>query len=405
MLAVSVGASPPKGPAVLSRLGIPYILLANPGDRAPVVAVEPVEQMTTWTQFFGQSRQPDYVAEPLRVGEVPFKSDPTAVLRLSFEEPVTHVFSFTELGQLPAALLAEALGVPTVGCAAVLKTRNKFFMRRALVGRVPQLEFGCIDHWSGQKIPYPVVAKPVDSSGSKGVEYIADEEALRKRLEQDQPCLWEQYIGGQEFSVEVVTFAGKHHVLGITEKITTGVPHFVEIGHLSPARITEDAYHNIVQTVQRCLDALGVRMGASHTEVKYWQGQTFIIETHTRAGGDRITLITELVSGYIHRELAARSILGQELPVPAEKRYPCAGIRFFRWPEGIVECVEGVGDCLALPWVEEIEVKVTQGKPMPSWRDSTDRPGYVVVGGESAEEVLQRLTLAEQLLKVRYREL
>ena len=91
--------------------------------------------------------------------------------------------------------------------------------------------------------------------------------------------------------------------------------------------------------------------------------------------------------------------------MPAEKRYPCAGIRFFRWPEGIVECVEGVGDCLALPWVEEIEVKVTQGKPMPSWRDSTDRPGYVVVGGESAEEVLQRLTLAEQLLKVRYREL
>lgn len=402
MLAVLVGAMPPKGPAVLSKLGIPYILLANPGDRSPRVMTEPVSKVTSWTQFLGAAQQPEEVVKPVRVVSVPFKSDPLSVLRVPFSEEITHVFSFTEMGQLPAALLAEALDVPTVGTAAVLKTRNKFFMRRAQVGKVIQPEFGLIDRWADQHIPYPIVAKPVDSSGSKGVEYINDSVALRRRIEQDSPFLWEQYIAGPEFSVEVVTFNGEHHVLGITEKITTGAPHFVEIGHYSPARLSDDEAINIIDTVKTCLDTLRISKGPTHTEVKYLNGQTFIIETHTRAGGDRITLLTEMVSGYIHRELAVRSILGQQMPEAGEKKYACAGIRFFRWDEGIVDFVEGVEECLKQPWVIEIEIKVEQGQSMPQWKDSTDRPGYVVVGGANFAEVQERLSVIENVLKVRY---
>lgn len=402
MLAVLIGAMPPKGPAVLSKLGIPYILLANPGDRSPLVMTEPVAQVTSWTQFLGAARQPEKVAEPLRVVSVPFKSDPLSVLRVSFPEEITHVFSFTELGQLPAALLAEALGVPTVGTAAVLKTRNKFFMRRALVDTLIQPEFGLLDRWTDQPIPYPVVAKPVDSSGSKGVEHIESPTRLQQRLEQDGPCLWEQYIGGSEYSVEAVTFQGEHHILGITEKITTGFPHFVEVGHFSPARLPDDVASNIICTVKACLDGLGISKGATHTEVKYYNDQTFIIETHTRAGGDRITLLTEMVSGHIHRELAARSILGQQMPVAGERKCACAGIRFFLWEDRVVDYVEGTQECLQQPWVAELEIKVEQGQRMPQWRDSTDRPGYVVVEGANFLEVQERLFTAENALRVRY---
>lgn len=402
MLAVLIGAMPPKGPAVLSKLGIPYILLANPADCSPLVMTEPVARVTSWTQFLGAARWPEKVIAPLRVVSVPFKSDPLSVLQIPFSEEITHVFSFTEMGQLPAALLAEALGVPTVGTAAVLKTRNKFFMRRTLVDKLLQPEFGLIDTWTDQPIPYPVIAKPVDSSGSKGVEYIDNPARLQQRIEQDGSCLWEQYIGGSEYSVEAVTFQGEHHILGITEKVTTGLPHFVETGHFSPARLPDDTARNIIYTVKACLDGLGISRGATHTEVKYFNGQTFIIETHTRAGGDRITLLTELVSGYIHRELAARSILGQQMPEAGERKCACAGIRFLRWDDGIVEYVEGVEECLQQPWVAEIEIKVEQGKRMPQWRDSTDRPGYVVVEGANFLEVQERLSIVANTLKVRY---
>ncbi|SRR5579875_148381 len=402
MLAVLVGATPPNGPAVLSKLGIPYILLTDPGDRAPLVMTEPVSQVTSWTRFLGVAQQPEKVAKPLRVVSVPFKSDPLSVLQVLFSEEITHVFSFTEMGLLPAALLADALGVSTVGTSAVLKTRNKFFMRRALVGKVIQPAFGLIDQWTDLPIPYPIVAKPVDGSGSDRVEYIDDPVVLRRRIEQDGPCLWEQYIAGSEYSVETVTFQGEHHVLGITEKMTTGLPHFIEVGHFSPARLPDDIARNIMHTVKTCLSELGIYKGATHTEVKYFNNQTFIIETHTRAGGDRIAFLTEMVSGYNHYELAAYSILDLPMPEAGERKCAYAGIRFFRWDDGIVDSVEGVGECLKQPWVAEIEIKVKRGQRMPQWKNSADRPGYVVVEGASFTEVQERLSRIEKALKVRY---
>lgn len=379
MLSLLIGSMPAEGPAALSRLDMPFILLTDPIDHAYQLA-----------------------AEPVRVIDVPFKNDPLCILKLPFSEKITNVFSFTELGLLPAALLAEALNISTVPVATVLKTRNKFFMRCVLKGQIAQPEFGLVGDKSPHEIPYPVIVKPIDSSGSRGVEYITDPVTFERRAAQGDVCLWEQYIDGPEFSVEAVTWDGKHQILGITEKITTGAPNFVEVGHFVPARITPEDARNITQAVGQCLDALGVNKGASHTEVKYVNSQTILIETHTRAGGDRIPLLTKLVSGYDQHELAVRSILGTGPLSAKEKVFNYAGVKYFRWPQGIVTDIEGIDECQNMPGVVEFELKITKGSHMPTWKHTHDRPGFVVAGGKSAQEVEARLTAAENMIKVSY---
>jgi hypothetical protein len=202
--------------------------------------------------------------------------------------------------------------------------------------------------------------------------------------------------------VEAVTFQGKHHILAITEKVTTGTPHYVEVAHFSPARLSEEQAELIKQTVRRSLSVLGIHQGASHTEIKLAGEQAFLIETHTRAGGDRIALITKLVTGYDQYELAVCSILGKTPPAQQQARYACAGVRYFRWRPGLIEAIEGIEDCQKIPGLIELVLTIKPGDQMPGWQDSSDRPGYAVIGGETFEEVAARLQLAEEIIQVRY---
>jgi hypothetical protein len=374
-----IGSLPWEGSATLSALELPFILLVDPVDRPYRIE-----------------------GKPIAIVEAPFKADPLCVLKIPFSEHITSIFSFTELGLLPAALLAEAMNLATVPVAAVLRTRNKFFMRCALRGKMEQPEFGLVQMSNPKDLPYPVIVKPLDSSGSRGIAYVDGPAAFEKYVSQGTPCLWERYVEGPEFSVEAVTRDGCHQILGITEKITTGSPHFVEIGHRVPAQLSTRATREITETICRCLDLLGVDKGASHTEVKYANSQVMIIETHTRAGGDRIPLLTKLVSGYDQYELAVCTSLGRSVPKRGEKKFNCAAVRYFKWPEGRIASIDGVESCRTLPGVIEIEVKAKKGECMPQFRHSHDRPGFVVVGGDSFEEVEARLAVVESQIKISY---
>ena len=71
----------------------------------------------------------------------------------------------------------------------------------------------------------------------------------------------EEFVAGEEFSVEFVSWEGEHSFLALTKKFTTGAPHFIETGHLEPASIDEALLVRVVQVVKRALDHLGVRCG------------------------------------------------------------------------------------------------------------------------------------------------
>ena len=95
---------------------------------------------------------------------------------------------------------------------------------------------------------YPLVLKPVDLASSAFVRLIRNEEDLQdafKDLEafprnfrdQERDCtyLLEEYMVGNEVSVEAVSFAGETKIIGITQKSLMGDPYFVENGHMFQA--------------------------------------------------------------------------------------------------------------------------------------------------------------------------
>ena len=147
-------------------------------------------------------------------------------------------------------------------------------------------------------LTYPLIVKPVDRSGSRGITKleapgapVTAGEALREATEQGfvPEALIEEFASGDEFSVEGISWEGEHTILAVTRKGTTGAPHFIETAHMEPPLLPEQTIERIRQITTHALDTLGVRYGASHTELKVASdGTVRIIEIGARMGGDCI---------------------------------------------------------------------------------------------------------------------
>lgn len=195
--------------------------------------------------------------------------------------------------------VAEKLGLWGNSIASTGKCTNKHLMREAFVDNGdPSPRSILVDEHTdltSLELTYPVIVKPTDRSGSRGI-YKLDafdglKKAVAKAMEEgfEKKALIEEYVTGQEYSVEHISFQGVHHFLALTHKYTTGAPHFIETGHLEPAPVDDATRHNVKKVVEHALDTLEIRNGASHAEIKIAKDGTIkIIEIGARMGGDCI---------------------------------------------------------------------------------------------------------------------
>ena len=153
---------------------------------------------------------------------------------------------------------------------------------------------------------FPLICKPVDLSSSRGVFKIENREGLKEALDyalewsKKKEVILEEFIEGPEYSGESIAYQGKYQLLAITEKHTTGAPHFVETGHRQPARLSEEMRAKVEQTLYKAFAAMKIEYGAIHPEFRITQdGKIYFMEIATRMGGDCIgTDLTPLSSGY-----------------------------------------------------------------------------------------------------------
>lgn len=182
---------------------------------------------------------------------------------------------------------------------------------------------------------YPVIVKPVDRSGSRGITKLETESGLAEAIENaktqgfEKTALVEEYAEGREYSVECISWEGKHHFLAMTQKYTTGAPGFVETGHLEPAPISELLLNRVKEIVFHALDSLGICYGASHSELKIDDsGRVVLIEIGGRMGGDLIgSDLVPLSTGVDYVKAVIDVALGKKPDVYAQER-KAAAVRF-----------------------------------------------------------------------------
>ena len=233
------------------------------------------------------------------------------ILEICREERIDGVCTIaSDVAAPTVAYVAEKLHLNGNRFDASKKANNKFLMRDAFskagipcprFRRVREDEAIDFSDWR-----FPLIVKPCDRSGSLGVMKVNSIDELKGQIDAslslsfNNEAIVEEFIEGREVSVEFISYRGKHYPLTITDKVTTGAPHFVELEHHQPAELSKELFENIYSITAKALDALGITDGASHTEYKITDtGDIYIIELGARMGGDFIgSDLVRLSTGY-----------------------------------------------------------------------------------------------------------
>lgn len=245
-----------------------------------------------------------------------------------------------------AAELADWLGLPRNPVDAVRVCRDKSLLRARLAASGVRQPRFAVAGQAGEvrtavaAVGLPCVVKPVDDSASNAVLLCHNEEqAVRhaagilattvnvRGLRTAGAVLVEEYLSGPELSVELFGVDGRTELVGITDKHVTPPPYFVEYRHLFPARLPGGVAEEVADTARAAVEAAGVTLGATHTEVKLTAGGVAVIEVNPRLAGGMIPVLVEHATGIDLLEQQVRAAAG--LPVsltPTRDRH--AGIQF-----------------------------------------------------------------------------
>lgn len=245
------------------------------------------------------------------------------------------------------------------------------------------------------RIQYPCISKPLDNAGSRGVTLIQNHRQLKDAVvyssssSREGGVIIEEYLHGNEVSVEIMVVDGIVHVLQVTDKLTTGAPHFVEMGHSQPSRLGKKNVVAISKLAIRAVKAVGIKNGPAHVEIMLTENGPKMIELGARLGGDCITTHLVPLSTGIDMVKATIQIALDEKPDIKPKYEKGAAIRFLGVPSGRITAFTGVEEARAMEGVVDVTLTKQVGEHSGSICSSTDRLGYVVAQADTAEDAVK----------------
>lgn len=299
----------------------------------------------------------------------------------------------TDMPMRTVAAVAKEMNLIGIDEETALKATNKAEMRKALqVSNVPIPKFYVVSNKEEYKevvkqFNVPFIVKPADSSGSRGIFEVKDihnEDLIIEAYEYCHPysrvgdVVVEEYMEGPEVSVETLTVNGECHVIQITDKLTTGAPHYVEMGHSQPTMLSKEISEQISKVAKAANKAIGIKNGPSHTEIIVTKEGPKIVELGARLGGDNITThLVPLSTGVNMVECCIKIALG-EIPDIKKKWNKGSAIRYFEQHAGVIDSIEGVDKAEEIDGVQQISIVHGVGEEVTEINSSGERMGFVI---------------------------
>jgi biotin carboxylase len=336
------------------------------------------------------------------------------------DAPLDAVVGVDEASVLPAARIAERLGLARNPTGAVEATRDKRRLRALLdTAGVPQPRWtqaggdsrGSAAAAAAAAVGLPCVVKPVDLAASRGViradtvEELAAAvrrvDALLRRPELcgpnvDPPLLVEQFIPGAEIAVEGLLRAGHLTVLAIFDKPDPlEGPHFAETLYVTPSRHDPAMLERAAGVTRAALAAIGLRDGPIHAELRLAAGGPVFIEVAARSIGGRCSAVLRFSDG--GEEMSLEEVLLRHatgLPLRDPRLLPgAAGVVMLPVPRaGVLRRVAGVAEAAAVDGITAVDITVPPGQAVEPLPEGDRYLGFVVAraaGADAAETALR----------------
>ena len=345
---------------------------------------------------------------------VRFEDPEPGIDALAARGPFDGILAVGDRPAYVAAQAAEHLGNLRFHPAeAARAAANKLLARqrfRAAGMRVPAFRRMTTADAANASVSFPCVLKPLDSSASRGVIRADNEEEFRAAAtriariiarNQEGDLIVEDYIPGREFALEGVVTAGKLQTLALFDKPDPlEGPYFEETIYVTPSRETDQIQHDIRETAQAAVTALGLSDGPVHAEMRVNDRGVWILEAAARPIGGLCARVLRFEAPFGTLEkLLLRHALGEDVS-GARLASGSHGVMMIPIPHaGIYQGVRGLEDARRVPGVEDIIMTAKQGQEMLPLPEGSAYLGFLFFRAPSAglvvdglREVHRRLT-------------
>lgn len=326
---------------------------------------------------------------------------PDGALTLGTDFPVT------------SAAIAKAFGLPGISLETAGKAKDKIRMRECFrTAKCPQPDFmGPVEKNQlgevASRLGFPMVVKPADSMGARGVRRVDDLAALAEAYDVARPfsptgrVICENYIPGGELSIDAVVWKGEIMIRGIADRLIEREPYFIEIGHVLPSQRSKDLVEKACEAFRQGIRALGIETGWAKADIRINEKGAFIGEIAARLSGGFMSGYTyPNATGVNLMEGAIKIALGEH-PGPLGPEGGRTSIeRAILSKPGTIRAIEGLDRVRQAPGVHQVFLNWKVGDVVANPKNNVEKGGNIIVSGDTYGEASTRVEAALALLQV-----
>lgn len=346
--------------------------------------------------------------------------DKEAVLSLARKLEIDGIMSFAvDPGVVTVAYVQEQMNLPSLGpyeSVCVLQNKDKFRNFLAQNGfNVPAAKgFSSVEEALSEIYwyPWPVIVKPTDAAGSKGVTRVDRVEELETALEYafehsiSKRVIVEEFIEKIGCSSDTDSFS----VNGELKFISFSAQRFDENAANPytpstfswPSTFTAEQESELASEIQRLLTLLGMRTSIYNIETRIGtNGKPYIMEVSPRGGGNRLAEMLRFATGVDLITNSVRAAVGEKVVDVEQKPYDG------HWAEVILHADKDgkfteikIDDEFHKAHIVEIDLWVNRGDKVSAFRGANDAIGTLVLRFDSEDELLQAITCQQTWLTV-----
>ena len=329
------------------------------------------------------------------------------------EYNISAVFAGADVA-VTAAVINRRLGLPGIPVDVAEASHNKAKMKerwlRDGVATPACDQVGTQNEAKriAAKRGYPVMVKAVDNSASRGTKVVRNEAELGTAVDNamrhstTSSCLIEQFVEGEEQSVETIMHNGRQLRAGMVDRHYGFFPYPIEVGHTNPSHLSAEVQEEIFRVVGHAAQSLGIVNGPAKADMILTRQGPMILEMPARlSGGFHSQYTTPLAVGMNPIRAVMRQSLGddkfQEDLVPTRNEFSLCHALFP--PPGKIRKIKGYEDAQALEGVKHIFLFKQVGETIEPYQNCADRPCYVIMQTHSREELWRTFETVKNTLQ------
>ena len=266
--------------------------------------------------------------------------DKVAVLKAAIDKKIDGIMSFgVDPGVVSAAYVQDVLGLPSFGpyeSVCILQNKDRFRSFLSSNGfNVPKAKgYSTIEEAMADQYiwEYPIIVKPTDSAGSKGVSRVDDASELETSLKQAFSQSFSGHVIVEDFiknkgcssDSDCMSINGKLVFVSFNSQFfdECAANPYTPAAYSWPSTFTKEQESELTSEIQRLITLLGMTTSVYNVETRIGiDGRPYIMELTPRGGGNRLCEMIRFATGVDLISAITRYSVGDTVPKIIQKPY------------------------------------------------------------------------------------